>query len=219
MATHPVQLVPRHAPLMVTPDGALLANALTAHIDGLTAGLNDLRDQSDLLVRVGAELVRTLRAGGKVLIAGNGGSAAQAQHFATELVGRFKRERDAYAVLALTADSSVLTAIANDYGYDQVFSRQVQALGQPGDILVALSTSGESENVIQAARAARRQGVMVIAVTGEAPCRLYQLADTAVRVAAPQTPLIQEIHMVLLHLLCDLVEAQLATDAAGRTAP
>lgn len=218
MATHPVQLVPLHPPPIVTPDGAVLANALTAHIDGLNAGLNDLRDQSDLIVRAGAELVRTLRTGGKVLIAGNGGSAAQAQHFATELVGRFKRERDAYAVLALTADSSVLTAIANDYGYDQVFSRQVQALGQSGDVLIALSTSGESENVIQAARAARRQGVAVIAVTGAAPCRLHQLADIAVCVASPQTPLVQEIHMVLLHLLCDLVETQLAADAAGRPA-
>jgi phosphoheptose isomerase len=195
-----------------------LSALLGDHIDALTAGLRDVHERSDVLVAVGAELIRTLGSGGRVLIAGNGGSAAQSQHFATELVGRFKRERAAYAVIALCADSSVLTAIANDYGYDQIFSRQVQALGRPGDILVALSTSGESENIVQAARAAREQGLVVIAVTGQSPCRLQRLADIAVGVASTDTPLVQELHMVLLHLLCDVVEAELAADECGRMA-
>lgn len=196
----------------------VLADTLAEHIQVLLVGLGQLQERSALLARVGLELIRTLESGGKVLVAGNGGSAAQAQHFATELVGRFKRERAGYAVLALTADSAVLTAIANDYGYDHVFSRQVQALGQAGDVLMALSTSGESENVVQAARAAREQRMTVIAVTGQPRSRLQQLADIAVCVSSSETPLIQELHMILLHLLCDVVEARLATDEQGRLA-
>ena len=113
-------------------------------------------------------------------------------------------------MLALTSDGAVLTALANDYGYETVFARQVRALGQPGDVLVAFSTSGESPNVLQAARAAREGGLTVVAMTGGRPNRLERLADLAVRAPADETPLAQELHVVLLHLLCDVVEAELA---------
>ena len=211
----------RRVPSPLYPDGStshILADTFAEHIQVLVAGLGHLHERSALLDRVSMELIRTLRSGGKVLVAGNGGSATQAQHFATELVGRFKRERAGYAVLALTADSAVLTAIANDYGYDQIFSRQVEALGQPGDVLLALSTSGESENVVQAARAGREQRMTVIAITGQSQSRLQQVADIAVCVSSTETPLIQELHMILLHLLCDVVEAQLTADELGRLA-
>ena len=155
-------------------------------------------------------MIACLNRGGRVLVAGNGGSAAEAQHFATELVGRFLRERAAYAVLALTADTAVLTAVANDYGYDRVFSRQVEAYAQPGDLFVGFSTSGKSPNLIEAARVARERGVAVIAITGERQSPLADLADIAIRVPALETPVIQELHTIVLHVLCDMVECALA---------
>ena len=198
---------------------APVASALADRATALHAALDQLRARSGVVAEVAAALVAALRAGGKVLVAGNGGSAAEAQHFATELVGRFKRERDAYAVLALTADTAVLTAVANDYGYEEVFARQVRALGRPGDVLVAFSTSGESENVVRAAIAARELGMTVVAVTGGRPSRLERAADLAVRVPTTDTPLAQEVHVVLLHVLCDVVEAELAAGGAGSSAP
>jgi len=169
----------------------------------MAAGPRDLTATASLLVdRLGA--------GGMALVAGNGGSAAEAQHFAAELVGRFKREREPYAVLALTADSATLTAVANDYGFGEVFARQVRAFGRPGDVLVAFSTSGESENVVRAAEVAREIGVSVVAVTGARPSRLADAADLAIRVPAEETPVVQELHTLVTHLLCDVVEAELA---------
>lgn len=162
------------------------------------------------LTRAAQALVAALRAGGTVLVAGNGGSAAEAQHFAAELVGRFKRERGPYAAIALTVDSSILTAVANDYGYEQVFARQIAALGRPGDLFIAYSTSGESENLILAARQARGQGMQVLAVTGERFSRLAGLADIALQIAAPDTALTQEIHMMVTHLLCEAAEEALS---------
>ena len=197
-----------HAP-GATGEGAV-AVALAARAAALSDGLGVLRDRSDLIASVAALLVAALRAGGKVLVAGNGGSAAEAQHFATELVGRFKRERAPYAVLALSVDGAVLTALANDYGYAEVFARQVRALGRPGDVLLAFSTSGESDNVVRAARVANAAGLSVVALTGAAPSRLAGLADLAIPVPTTDTPLAQELHVVLIHLLCDLIEAELA---------
>ena len=162
------------------------------------------------LAAAAERLVRALRDGHKVLVAGNGGSAAEAQHFAAELVGRFKRERAPYAALALTTDSSILTAIANDYGYADVFARQVLGLGQPGDVLIAYSTSGESENLVRAAEAARSRQMAVIAVTGERHNRLERLADVAVRIPLTDTPVVQELQMAVTHILCDIAEAELA---------
>ena len=211
MQTSPVDLVtlpPAAAP--VAASDVAIAAALADRARTLGSALDLLRDQSALLAGAAAMLIAALRGGQKVLVAGNGGSAAEAQHFATELVGRFLRERAAYPVLALTADSSVLTAIANDYGYDEVFARQVRALGQPGDLFVAFSTSGESENVVRAAHAACRQGLAVISVTGSAPSRLARTATLPIRVPASETPLVQELHAILVHLLCDVVETELA---------
>ncbi len=183
----------------------------------LDAALVQLKLGATTLSDVAARLVETLRSGRKLLIAGNGGSAAGAQHLAAELIGRFKRERDAYAVLSLTTDTAILTAVANDYGYQDVFSRQVSGLGQPGDLLIAFSTSGESENLARAAAVARKQRMVTIAVTGDRPSRLERLADLTVRVPAVDTALVQELHLVVTHLLCDVVESELAAwkGAAG----
>lgn len=160
-------------------------------------------------------VLAALRRGNKVLVAGNGGSAAEAQHLAAELVGRFQRERAPYAALALTTDSSILTAVANDYGYDEVFARQVGGLGQPGDVFIAFSTSGESESLVRAAAVCQERRIAVIAVTGERPNRLERMADLAVRVPVLETAEIQELHMAVTHILCDIVEAELMADAEG----
>lgn len=185
-------------------------DALLGRQKRFDAALQALTGKADVLADVAARLVETLRSGRKVLVAGNGGSAAEAQHFAAELVGRFKRERLPYAVLALTTDTSILTAVANDYGYQEIFARQVYAFGQPGDMLVAFSTSGESENLLQAALAGRHCLMTIVAVTGERSSRLERLADLTVRVPVADTETVQELHMVVTHILCDIVESQLS---------
>lgn len=157
-------------------------------------------------------LVACLTSGGKVLACGNGGSAADAQHFAAEFVGRFERERPGLAALALTTDSSILTAIANDYAFEQVYAKQVQALGQPGDVLIAISTSGNSANVLAAVQAAREREMSVIALTGRGGGAIGRgLAETDVHVCVPheRTARIQEVHLLTLHCLCDAVDHQL----------
>ena len=157
-------------------------------------------------------LVGCITAGGKVLACGNGGSAADAQHFAAEFVGRFERERPGLAAVALTTDSSILTAIGNDYDFNSIFSKQVQALGVPGDVLLAMSTSGNSTNVIQAIQAARTKDMVVIALTGHKGGRIRDLlTETDVHVCVPheRTARIQEVHLLCLHCLCDAVDLQL----------
>jgi D-sedoheptulose 7-phosphate isomerase len=155
-------------------------------------------------------LVETLQRGNKILVAGNGGSAAEAQHFSAELVGRFLRDRDPYAAMALTTDSSVLTAVANDYAFEDVFARQVAGLGRPGDLLLAYSTSGESENLIRAADVAGELGMTVLAITGPGDSRLGSMADVSLQVPAQTTPVIQEIQMAVTHLLCEIVEREMS---------
>ncbi|GAB2590742.1 D-sedoheptulose-7-phosphate isomerase [Microlunatus antarcticus] len=150
----------------------------------------------------GAELARRYDAGAHLIACGNGGSAAEAQHLTGELVGRFRHDRRPLPAVALSADSAAHTAIANDYGFDEVFARQVTAWGRPGDVLVAFSTSGTSPNVLAAARAGRRAGVSVWALTGPGPNPLTALADEAVAVEAPTTATVQEIHLSLVHALC-----------------
>jgi D-sedoheptulose 7-phosphate isomerase len=186
-----------------------IVNALTCHQKMLDAALAQFIKGATLFTKATARLIETLRTGHKVLVAGNGGSAAEAQHFAAELVGRFKRERSPYAVLSLTADTSIITAVANDYGYQDVFARQVSAFGQPGDMLLAFSTSGESENLMRAAEAAQRCLMTVIAVTGDRPNRLECLADVTVHMPSVDTAITQELHMVVTHILCDIVESEL----------
>ncbi len=158
------------------------------------------------IARAAELLVRSLSSGGKLLIMGNGGSAADAQHFAAELVGRFRRERKGLPALALTTDSSILTAVGNDYGFDTVYSRQVEALARPGDAVLGISTSGRSVNVVQALAAARQAGCVTLALTGGDGGALQELADLAIVVPSEQTPFIQEAHVTIIHILCDLIE-------------
>lgn len=150
-----------------------------------------------------------LRAGGKVMACGNGGSAADAQHFAAELIGRFERERQELAAIALTTDTSILTAVGNDYSYDEIFSKQVRGLGKKGDILIGISTSGNSKNVVKAIEAAKQMGIKIIALTGNGGGKIASLLDADdVHLCAPstRTARIQETHLVLLHALCDGVD-------------
>jgi len=154
-------------------------------------------------------LTTCLRAGGKVLLCGNGGSAAEAQHLAAELVGRYLRERRPLPAIALTTDTSVLTAIANDYRFEDVFRRQIDALAVAGDVLIALSTSGTSADVVMAAQAARAKGVIVLAFTGQSGGELVKHSDLALLVPSVTTPIVQEIHLAIGHVLCDLVERAL----------
>jgi len=157
-------------------------------------------------------MVHCLTQGGKILACGNGGSAADSQHFASEMVNRFEQERPGLAALALTTDTSTLTSIANDYAYDQVFARQVKALGQPGDILLAISTSGNSPSVLQAVAAAHARSMHVIALTGRSGGGLAeQMTDHDVFLCVPaeSTARIQEVHLLIIHCLCDAVDSVL----------
>lgn len=174
--------------------------------------MEDMLADADLqgrLTQAVEACVQSLNSGGKLLFAGNGGSAAEAQHFSAEMVGRFLKERRPLPSIALNTDTSALTAIGNDYGYEQVFARQVEALGQSGDVLIALSTSGRSPNIVAAMKAARAKGMTTIAMTGVHPRDMGELADIALKVPSSHTPQIQEGHLVLGHLLCAMVENQL----------
>jgi len=151
----------------------------------------------------------SLKAGRKLLVFGNGGSASDAQHMAAELVGRFQRERPAMAALALTVDTSILTAIANDYSFKQVFARQVEALGQRGDVALGISTSGESPNVVAAQQVARTQGLKTIALTGRDGGSVGRAADIHVNVPDENTARVQEVHRTLIHVMCEVVESAL----------
>jgi D-sedoheptulose 7-phosphate isomerase len=165
-----------------------------------------------LIATAAGMLTECLLADGKILACGNGGSAADAQHFAAELVNRFERERPPLAGLALTTDTSTLTSIANDYDYDQVFSKQVRALGRPGDVLLAISTSGNSRNVVAAIEAAHEGGIAVVVLTGRDGGRMTELlapGDVNICVPARSTARIQEVHLLALHCLCDAIDCLL----------
>src|SRR3954463_2201472 len=161
------------------------------------------------IVKAGEAMAQAVRSGHKVLSCGNGGSAADSQHFAAEMVGRFERERPGMPAVSLTVDTSALTAIANDYDYDRVFSRQVEALGQAGDVLLGISTSGNSKNVIEAIKAAQAKEVTVIALTGRdggEMGRMLKPHDHHLNVAHPRTMRVQEIHLLVIHCLCEVVD-------------
>ena len=164
-------------------------------------------------------LLDAFDSGGQALIFGNGGSAADAQHFACELVGRFARERRALAAVALTTDASTLTAIANDYGFDRVFVRQIEALGRPGDVAVAISTSGSSANVVAGLQCAKSRGLKTVAFTGGSGGRLAALADVHINVPHDATPRIQEAHRTLIHAVCDLIETQITSEGVSHRDP
>jgi D-sedoheptulose 7-phosphate isomerase len=165
-------------------------------------------------------LLACVTSGGKVLACGNGGSAADAQHFAAEFVGRFERERPELGAIALTTDSSILTAIANDYDFNQIYVKQVRALGQPGDVLLAISTSGNSANVLAAIDAAHEREMTIVAMTGKGGGKIgMALRDTDVHICVPhdRTARIQEVHLLVLHCLCDGVDTQLLGEQEGNT--
>jgi D-sedoheptulose 7-phosphate isomerase len=174
------------------------------------------RQDTAAVFEAAAAIVRSVRGGGKVLVFGNGGSAADAQHVAAELVGRLERERAAIPAIALSTDTSILTAVANDYSFDRVFVRQIEALGRRGDVALAISTSGVSSNVVAAAKAAQAAGLVVVALTGRDGGPLGRAADIHVNVPEPDTARTQEVHRTLLHILCELVERELQPDSGIR---
>ncbi|MGE0448150.1 MAG: SIS domain-containing protein [Vicinamibacterales bacterium] len=186
--------------------------------DAAVAALNDaialharVRDAGVATTVAAAEAIATsFRQGGKLLVFGNGGSSADAAHMAAELVGRFMRERRGYAAIALTTDACVLTSVSNDYGFDQVFARQIEALGRPGDVALGITTSGASANVVRALETARARQLTTIALTGRDGGPAGRAVDVHVNVPSAVTPRVQEVHMTLLHVICDLVETELS---------
>lgn len=177
------------------------------HLRAITPALESLVAGADTLAGWGVELADRLLAGGRLLAAGNGGSAAEAQHLTAELVGRFDGEREPFSAISLHAESSAVTAIANDYGFDQLFARQVRAHGRPGDVLVLLSTSGRSANLLHAAEAAREIGITTWALTGTGPNPLTECTDAHVALAASSASA-QEGHLIALHALCRAFDAE-----------
>jgi D-sedoheptulose 7-phosphate isomerase len=186
-----------------SPDPSnVFEKAIAEHL----AVVRALPTQQPMLERIAAEMTRAVFSGGKVLWFGNGGSAADAQHLAAEFVGRFRRERKGLASIALTTDTSVLTSIGNDYGYEQIFRRQVEALCGPGDVVVGISTSGNSRNVCLGLEAARTLGAFTVAFTGLGGGAMAGMADAAICIASKDTARIQEGHILCGHMLCDWVE-------------
>ena len=184
--------------------------AVRAVVDACIAMHERLREENlQPVADAAAAILAASNGGGKVLVFGNGGSAADAQHLATDLVGRFQRERRALAAVALTADSSLLTAVANDYAFDRVFVRQIEALGIRGDLAFGISTSGRSTNVVEGLRAARTRGLTTIALTGRDGGPAGALADIHINVPDPSTARVQEAHRTLIHAICELVEREL----------
>jgi D-sedoheptulose 7-phosphate isomerase len=191
------------------------SEVLVEHVDRLAAALPALRAAAPTLASWGVTVAGCLRGGGRLLAAGNGGSAAEAQHLTAEIVGRFLQDRRPFSAVALCAESSSLTAILNDYGVEEVFARQVEAHGRPGDILVVLSTSGRSPNVLAAAKRAHDVGLTVWALTGPEPNPLAGTADEVLAVPAGSTAAVQEVHLVAVHALCAAMDrALLAQDPA-----
>jgi D-sedoheptulose 7-phosphate isomerase len=163
----------------------------------------------DMIVTVAQECVAVYRKGKKTMLAGNGGSAADAQHIAAELVGRYGFDRPSIPSLALTTDTSNLTAIGNDYGYDKVFSRQLEGMGQEGDLFIGISTSGNSQNIINAFESAKERGIATVALVGRDGGKMGQMADFSIIIPSNATPRIQESHILIGHILCDIIEKEL----------
>lgn len=158
---------------------------------------------------IAAASIQALQQGRKILLAGNGGSAADAQHIAAEIIGRYKRDRAAWPAVALTTDTSALTAIANDYGFERVFARQVEGLGQPGDVFIGITTSGRSPNILAALEVARQRGLVTVGMTGPSGGSMGTLCDHLLIAPAPETALVQQIHLMAAHAICDEIEVAL----------
>jgi D-sedoheptulose 7-phosphate isomerase len=194
------------APAVVRPNPPVWRRCTTdVHLDRLSEAIELFRGEATRLARWGEQLARVLAGGGRLLVAGNGGSAAEAQHLTAELVGKLREDRPAYSAIALHAETSSFTAIGNDYGYDRVFARQVEAHGRAGDVLVLLSTSGRSQNLLIAADTARQLGVVSWAMTGPLPNPLAMRCDDAICVAS-ESQTVQELHLVAVHLLAQHTE-------------
>ncbi len=194
-------------------------NQIANHFQQSLAALERATHNAALLAvtsDIALAIIRALRSGNKVLLIGNGGSAADAQHIASEIVGRYRKERPGYAAIALTTDTSALTAIANDYGFEQIFARQIESLGRPGDVLLALSTSGRSPNILAALVAARRRGLVTVGFTGLKGTSLREVCDHLFIAPSDDTPVIQQIHMTAAHAICDTVEHALADGDGDR---
>jgi D-sedoheptulose 7-phosphate isomerase len=192
---------------------------IAAHFERSLAALTLMTQDAALLVTaraIAGVIIAALRTGNKLLIIGNGGSAADAQHIAAEIVGRYKQDRPAYAAVALTTDSSALTAIANDYGFEQVFARQVEGLGQRGDVLLALSTSGRSPNILAALRSASERGLVTIGFTGAKGETLGAHCDHLLVAPSDDTPVVQQIHLTVAHGICDEIEQTLMRGTAKK---
>jgi D-sedoheptulose 7-phosphate isomerase len=181
--------------------------ATDRHLTALRECLKSLSTDAGRIAGWGIQLAHVLTSGGRLLVAGNGGSAAQAQHLTAELVGRYCKDRPGFSAICLTAETSSLTAIANDYGFEELFARQVLAHGRPGDVLLCLSTSGKSPNLIAAAAAGQAAGLTVWALTGSAPNRLSERSSDSLQVQALSAATVQEAHLVLIHLLCEAFDA------------
>jgi D-sedoheptulose 7-phosphate isomerase len=189
-------------------ESAYARNHLKESLDALAAASGD-PGFLKILGRIADEMAKALANGGKILLCGNGGSAADAQHIAGELLSRFESERAPLPAIALTTDTSVLTAIGNDYGYDQVFERQVKGLGAKGDVLIAISTSGRSPNILKALDAARGKGVVTVGFTGRKGGEMQSRCDVLLAAPSDRTPVIQQIHITAAHIVCGLVERRL----------
>ena len=168
-----------------------------------------MESQADLLRRIAEQWIESLKGGGKILFFGNGGSAADAQHMACELAGRFYKNRPGLAALSLTVNTSTLTAVGNDFGYEHVFARQLEGLARPGDVAVGISTSGKSESVLAALRKARTMGLKTTGMTGRSGGSLPPLVDLCLRIDSEETPRIQEGHILAGHIICELVEREI----------
>lgn len=190
-------------------DSSALASSLREHLEAIQSLLDTRLGDIDAAGRL---IWEALKAGNKILLCGNGGSAADAQHIAAELVGRYEQPRRAFPAISLTTDTSALTALGNDYGYEEVFARQVEALGTAGDVLIAISTSGKSPSVLKAADQARAMGCKVIALTGCSGEPLASHCDLAVVVPSDRTSRVQEVHITIGHLWCEMVDANLASE-------
>jgi D-sedoheptulose 7-phosphate isomerase len=188
---------------------------IETHLKRSLAALERATQDANLLAtarKIASVIIAALRSGNKLLIIGNGGSAADAQHIAAEIVGRYKQDRPAWAAIALTTDTSALTAIANDYGFEQVFARQIEGIGQRGDVLLALSTSGRSPNILAALRTARQRGLVTIGLTGATGETLGALCDHLLVAPSDDTAVIQQIHLAAARGICDEIEQTLMRD-------
>ncbi len=185
-----------------------------AHVQALAQALTEFGPAAEIAADWGTRLAGALSGGSRLLVAGNGGSAAQAQHLSAEIVGRYRTDRAPFSAVALHSEPSALTAIMNDYGIEEVFARQVQAHGRPGDVCVLMSTSGRSPNMVAAAVRARECGLRTWAMTGPVPNPLAEVAEEALPIWCPVTATVQELHLVALHLICEAMDAELARSEA-----